>query len=113
MEYKKTIYCTACSTQTGEHKKKVQHEDVVIVKENIKPTRKSHKAKDGETQTSKIVGYVAVVKCPVKGRSISTFIEKSKAREILGIKAEEEEEYFNNQLKSKDPVSEDVVPAEN
>lgn len=106
--YTKTIYCTACSTQTGENKKKVVHENIAILKEDIKPTRKSHKPKPGEEgeNTLKIVGYVAVVKCPVKGRSISTFIEKSKAREILGIKAEEEEEYFNKSTKS-DELTED------
>ena len=94
--YTKTIYCTACSTQTGEHKEKITHENIPILKENIKPTRKARRVKtdEGSTLVPRIVGYVAVVKCPVKGRSISTFIEKSKAREILGIKAEEEEEFF-------------------
>lgn len=100
LPYTKTIYCTACSTQTGEHKQKIEHENIPILRENIKPTRKTKKSKEGEPGQSKIVGYVAVVKCPVKGRSISTFIEKSKAREILGIKAEEEEEYFSKSTKS-------------
>jgi len=98
--FTKTVYCTACSTQTGAKKRKVEHENMVIAKKDIKPTRKLQKSKSGETEippVTRIVGYVAVLQCPVKNRSISTFIHKSKAREILGITEEEEQTYFDPQ----------------
>lgn len=86
--FTKNVYCTACSVQTGNNKKKVTHENIEITAASLKPTKK--KAKEGETN-QKIVGYVAVLKCPVTGRNISVFVEKSKARALLGISTDAEE----------------------
>lgn len=83
----KTVYCTACSIQTGKNKKSVHHEDLVITGNNIKATYKNPKNKVPEGQEStepkKIIGYVAILDCPVSKRKISTFIDKSKAQELL------------------------------
>lgn len=86
----KKVYCTACSVQTGKNKNNVYHENMIVTANNVKPTYKNTKPKPGEDavsepDTKKIIGYVAILECPITKRKISTFIEKSKAVELLSV----------------------------
>ena len=82
----KKVYCTACSVQTGKNKNSVYHDDITITADNVKPTYKNPKnKKEGEPGEKKIIGYVAILECPVTKRKISTFIDKSKAQELLNL----------------------------
>jgi hypothetical protein len=104
----KTVYCTACSTQTGQNKKSVSHEGLSLDKDCLKPTKKvySTKGKGKENESKRrIVGYVAVLKCPVKNRNISVFVEKTLAREILELKTEEEELAYLKEYEEKNNPS--------
>lgn len=94
----KSVYCTACSVQTGKNKKSIHHENMVIEGKHIKPTyktarNKADKAekaeksdrtdKSPESEEKKVIGYVAILDCPVSHRKISTFIDKSNALQLL------------------------------
>lgn len=82
-EYVRDVYCTACSVQFGDKKESVYH-NLTITPGCLKPCR--YKAKKCETDQPVVSTYTAVLNCPIKNKRICTFVKKSNAEELLGIK---------------------------